>query len=487
MPEPDSLLDWCDDLHQVRGNVSQLQATLNQILTKAPSVGQYRELFRTYGAATIDTPLPIHEKLKVALNSPQLQVAVRLKSLFDKGLLPFMLGMSRINFKSPKCDRFVGYLLDYCPPKQDVPNISVEDSKQIKSGLLGELELYPPALPPIDNKALARLVFTDKLLRLPSDVLDLKAENGTANFNSSHNRKLALKGRYTLDGALVDILDSALPEAHEDDIEYLRFRLSAPHILAKFAYVYNLPEALVHQVPVDTSIEDKLAVFKNSFLAYIGGLTQDNYSPKQISNWLRGLYKPLVSALETEYRQSGQLKSKEAIAWAEFQFLMARLNNYFLIPIRKIQYEFTVHEESPQVYQLEVGTMQLGTGSGATAMDAKKKAVFVTMSDVSMRSQLLSYINEQIKLSRDVAEPKSTKSKSEATATATEANISEPNTSETGEKPDEEKKAFNPPLGPKKLQQINLAKVPLAPLNQPRMPLQYGMIPSSVPKVHKRK
>lgn len=481
MPEPNSILDWCDDLHQVRGNISQLQATLNQILAKAPSVGQYRELFRIYGEGSSET-LPIHEKLKVALNSPQLQVAVRLKSLFDKGLLPFMLGMSRINFKSPKCDRFVGYLLDYCPPKQEVPNISIDDSKQIKSGLLGDSELYPPTLPPIDNKALARLAFTDKLLRLPADVLALQPENGTVHFNSSHNRKLALKGRYILDGALIDLLDSALPNAHEDDIEYLHFRLSAAHILAKFAYVYNFPEALVHQVPIDTPMDGKLAVFKNLFLAYVGALSQDNYSSKQINNWLLALYKPIVSTLEAEYRKTSQLKSKEAITWAEFKFMMARLNNYFLVPTRKIPFEFTIHEESPHVCQLEVGTMRLGMGSGATAQDAQKRAVYETFTDEPMRIQLLTYINEQIRLSREQTEtkPKEEVSASEISSVAT-------NGVESAEKVEEEKKPFNPPLGPKKLSPVNLAKAPLAPQNQPRMPLQYGMIPSSVPKVHKRK
>ena len=498
MPEPDSLLDWCDDLHQVRGNVSQLQATLNQILAKAPSVTYYQELNRLYGdnASNEQPPLPIHEKIRTSLNSPQLKVAVRLKSLFDKGLLPFLLGMTRINFKSPKSDRYVGYLLDYCPPKQDVPNISVDASKQGKSGVVDDTELFPPMLPPIETRWLMRQVFTDKSLRVPSDFVELREANGLVDFNSSHNRKLALKGKYVLDSVLIDILDDALPLAHEDDLEYLRFRLTSKHILAKFAYLYNFSEALVHQVPSDVSIDEKLAIFKNTFLAYVGGMAQDSYSKMLIASWLKALYKPLITTLETEFKLNGQLKSRETVLWAEFLFLMGKLNNYFLDPVKKLHYEFVVHEEEPHVCQLEVGTLKLGTGAGSSAKAAKQRAVLETLKDTTMRQQLLSYVGEHI---RQPSEPKyaqqslpvdaakGTTDSGKGSDAGSDSGSGSSN--DKGKGADATKKpAFNPPLGPKKLQaQVNLAKAPLAPLNQPRMPLQYGMIPSAVPKGHKRK
>lgn len=511
MPD-DGLLTWCDELHQVRGNVSQLQATLNQILAKAPSVTQYQELYRMYGETNLETTAnssQISEKMKTSLNSPQLKVAVRLKSLFDRGLLPFLLGMSRINFKSPKCDRFVGYLLDYCPPEQEVANITPPDKSPTKTYSAGnpdssEVNLYPPNLPPIENKGLLNLVFTDKSLRQAVEYLELsdisRSADTTLSFNSSHNRKLCLKGKYTLDLALVDILDEALPHADENDLEYVRYRLTSAPILAKFAYVYNFPEALVHQISKDASILEKLAIFKTTFLAYIGGLTRDNYLPKQILNWLKALFKPLISVLETELLLTGQIKSKESVAWAEFQFIMSRLNNYFLDSIKKMHFDFVIIEEDPFVCQLKVNDegVFLGIGSGSTAAAANRQAVYKTMTDPELSERLFSYISEQMRLfkqEKKAAQHTKSDQSSENLIYHPLMNMdrkpppppSGPSRDQAGASA-EAKTASNPPAASKKpLPQINLAKAPLAPLNQPRMPLQYGMIPSSMPKGPKRK
>lgn len=509
MPD-DGLLTWCDELHQVRGNVSQLQATLNQILAKAPSVTQYQDLYRMYGETNPETASSqISEKMRTSLNSPQLKVAVRLKSLFDRGRLPFLLGMSRINFKSPKCDRFVGYLLDYCPPEQDVANITNSDKTPNVAGATSaepsDVDLYPPSLPPIENKGLLNLVFTDKSLRQAIEYLELsdlsRSADATLSFNSSHNRKLSLKGKYTLDMALVDILEDALPYADENDLEYIRYRLTSAPILAKLAYVYNFPEALVHQISKDTAVLDKLAIYKTTFLAYVGGLTRDSYSPKQIFNWLRALFKPLISTLESELLRNGQIKSKESVAWAEFQFIMSRLNNYFLDTVKKIHFDFHVIEEDPYVCQLKVNDdgVFLGIGSGSTPAAANRQAVYKTMTDPELSERLFSFISDQMRLMKQEKKAAQNNTKSEQSSENLIyhplMNLDKkppPPPPSAGSDQDgshaEAKPAFNPPAGPKKPQpQINLAKAPLAPLNQPRMPLQYGMIPSSMPKGPKRK
>lgn len=492
MVDLSSLLTWCDDLHQVRGNVSQLQATLNQILAKAPSVSQYQELTKAFGdlAGSEATSLPLHEKLRTSLNSPQLKVAVRLKSLFDKGLLPFLLGMTRINFKSPKCDRYVGYLLDYVPPKQDAANVSIDVKQVTVKPNTDDTELYPPLLPPIENKGLLRLVLTDKSLRQPSDYLELTQENGRVNFNSSHNRKLSLRGKYLLDSALMDIIDEALPDAHEDDLEFLRHKLTSAHILAKFAYVYNLPEALVHQISKETKASDKLTIFKNVFLAYVGGLYQDNYSQVQIYKWLRALFRPILTSIEAESTYNKQLKSREFVAWAEFQFLVSRLSNYFLRSVKKIPYHFVTLEEEPSTCRLELGRLQLGTGTGDNILTARRRAVLETMSYQNLREQLLLYIIEQnqsssVSLSDDTSSLNTSNTNASVPNSipkdVNETVFAEPEPRDIDEQ--NGSKQENPHSGSKKLApQVNLAKAPLAPQNQPRMPLQYGMLPLPMPK-----
>ncbi|WPK23497.1 hypothetical protein PUMCH_000738 [Australozyma saopauloensis] len=495
MLDLESLLTWCDDLHQVRGNVSQLQATLNQILAKAPTVPQYLELVLKYGDQDTTLASPIQEKVRASLHLPQLKVAVRLKNLFDKGLLPFLLGMSRINFKSPKCDRFVGYLLDYCPPKQDVANISVDlESKQVKSAFSVDTALYPPLLPPIENKALLRLVFTDKSMRLPMEFIEMRKSMGTNSFNNTHNRKLALKGRYLLDQALIDILDDLLPDLHEDDIEALRYQLTSTAILAKLAYIYNFPEALCQNVPMEADTQTKLEILKTVFLAYIGALPQDNYRHRQIIDWLWPLFKPLVKPLLEKGRSEGGLKSRVAVAWAEFQFLMGRLNNYFMHSIKRIPYEFVIHDENPYVGQLMVGGLAYCFGTGDTLLEAKQWAAFKTLNDTNFKERLFTYLCEQMQLHSDKRTPKHRQDleadKITVPRTPAELEPQELKSTTSGaadgaqEKGMEETghvRPFNPPLGPKMHTAINLAKAPLAPLNQPRMPLQYGMIPPPLP------
>ncbi|KAM9916308.1 hypothetical protein OXX59_010080, partial [Metschnikowia pulcherrima] len=198
--------------------------------TKTPTVAQYRDLISTYGSPEADktTEAPhILEKLRSIMHSPQVKVAVRLKSLYDRGYLPFLLGLSRINFRSPKCDRFVGYLLDFCPPKVNESSMFPEEGAFVKQANLDpEESMYPPSLPPIENESLLKLILTDKSLRQPSDFLESEFSEGFHDYNNNHNRKLSLRGSGILDIALTDILDEAFPKVHEDDLIFLKHRFS---------------------------------------------------------------------------------------------------------------------------------------------------------------------------------------------------------------------------------------------------------------------
>lgn len=395
----EEFLTWCDDLHQVKGNVSQFQATLNQVLAKAPLVTKYRELLRAFDDKETVQAMSglgqLGERLRVSLHSPQVKVAVRLKQLFDKGSLPFMSGLTRINFKSAKSDRYVGYLLDYQPGKSGRGDILLQgdEDKAPRGETENEAAPFPPNLPPIDNKAVMKLILTDKSLRQPSDFLESEtSENGSHDFNNLHNRKLALKGRRVLELALWEVLETRLPAAHEDDIQFLLRRLMAKPILAKLAYCYNLPERVHHLASAELALEDKMTVFQNVLLAYIGGMSRAHYSFREIKGWISKLYEPLVAKVHGECYENGRLKNVASVALAEFHFLMARVTNALAgDPTKKIRYEFTVLDHDPVVVKLSVGDKDLATGTGATEMDARRDAALNTFNDLQIKQGLLEY------------------------------------------------------------------------------------------------
>lgn len=399
MSASDDLL-LLDDLTQMKGHISQLQATLNQVLSRAPPVAKYKELTSILESSANLPPLlalspQIVDRLKATVNTPQIKVAVRIKELCDKGLLPFLLTLARCNFKSVKVDRHVGYILHYKPPKGVEPLVD-DDSK--KKDVLKDIEMYPPSLPPIEDNSLLKLVLTDKSFRQPADFLELQFREGHHDFNNNHNRKLAMKGRSLLDYLLLEIIDEKfLHKAHEDDVLYVRNRLTSTFTLAKFAYLYNLTDELQHVVLKELAFEDKLTIFKNVFLAYIQALTLLNYSMKEIKRWIEALYEPMLVKLAQQYSDGEILKNVYAVAYSEFQFFLTRVSSYFDHPTKKIRYSFDIVEEDPFVCKLTIEGEEYTTGSGATALDAKQRAAYELFQSKRLRYKFMKYLLENFK------------------------------------------------------------------------------------------
>lgn len=355
------------------------------VMAKAPSVAQYQQLMVSSESGGDQ----IAEKVRTSLHSPQVKVAVRLKNLYDRGYLPFWAAMAKINFKSPKADRFVGYLLDYQPKRDNVAILPEQDPNRRS----WDETPYPPVLPPINDKRILRRVLTDKSLRQPTDFLELQTEGGVRDFSNNHNRKLALRGANILDLALVDVLDNAFPNAHEDDVAHLQYKLTRPHVLARLAYCYNLPEAVMHLVSTELPPHEKLVMFQNVFLAYIGGLAASDYTYEEMRNWIRKLYAPFVLRVHADGERDDTLKSPADVATAEFHFLIDRVNGILLPPTERINYEFVfTSEEEPYACTLHVADLQLGVGTGTLFGDAKKRAVQATFDLKELRGQLVDYL-----------------------------------------------------------------------------------------------
>lgn len=371
MPAEKDLLTWCDDLHQVKGSISQLQATLNQILTKAPSLEEFKQLSLYLDGIKHGDTKVIADKTRNFLISSQLKVAVRMKFLFDQGLLPFLLALSHINFKSVKSDKYVGYLLDYTPPKDAAEGLPNAIKLKISKKTVDAESPYPPSLPPISNLGLLDRVLTDKSFRKPSDFMELFS---ASDFSRSHNAKLSIRGRSLLEFILTDIVDYRFPNMHEDDLSYIIRKLSSPSILTKLAFGYNLVGHCKHHLSNKITLEDKLTLFSNIFLAYLGSLVFDGYSLDEILRWISKLFDPIIQDFQESNKQ---LKPVDHMAWSEFNFLFRQMNDIYSPPslLNSISVEVETINLDPYVVELKVNGRKLATGTSSTSVDdAKCKA-----------------------------------------------------------------------------------------------------------------
>lgn len=382
-----NLLTWCDDLHQVKGNVSQFQATLNQIVQKAPSIAQFKQLASQLEDNVSDPGLK--ERFRSYLTLPQVKVAIRLKLLLERGYLPLLLALSRINFKSAKSDRYVGYFLDHLPPRQRIPDPlkKLTDQKRLPAS-------YPPHLPPLSDDLL-KLVLTDKSYRLLGDFVESQ-ENGDLKFNRRHNARLALKGQKLLEFLVVDILETKFPNLHEDDLYHLSLRLTSKAVLAKLAYAYHLGDSLYHTVLDDAPVQDKVDVFARVFEAYIGALHQDEYLEPEIREWLDKLYEPIIFKANEISENGAQFKDEYQLAFAELNFLLKRIDNRYLgNATKKFVVETSEVESDPFVVHLRIDGEVYGVGTSSRSVeDAKNRAYHAVVSSPDATHRLLNYIFE---------------------------------------------------------------------------------------------
>lgn len=378
------LLTWCDDLHQVKGNISQLQATLNHVLNKAPSIEEYKQISTYLEEAGNRDSKSIVDKTRNFLMTSQLKVAVRMKFLYEQGMLPFLLALSQINFKSLKADKFVGYLIDYTPPKDIGTTLSKALKQRINSHKKVDVSTYPPTLPPIGNEHLLRVVLTDKSFRQPSDFLELV---DAADFSRSHNAKLGLRGRCLLELLLTELLDSNVPSIHEDDLYYLRNKLLSPLVLTKLALGYNLTDNFQHHCSNEISAKDKMKILSNVFLAYVGGLAVDGYSMEEIKLWVKGLFDPIFQDISALYQP---LKPFSKIALIELEFLFKQVTSLYAVSPEHTEINFESLETNPFVVKLVVDGQTLGIGTSSSSVEeAKEKAAIEALMSKEKVDELL--------------------------------------------------------------------------------------------------
>lgn len=290
MASNDALLQLCDDLHQTKSGVSQLQATIALILGRTPSPETYSELLRICSSDfNIDPELSaLVDRTKGYLYSTQIKVGVRLKYLFENHRLPFFELIQKINFKLGRPDKYVTELMDYVPPEPTREG----DEKHVPL-----TEAYPPALPLVAQDYLIIRATTDKLFRLVLDFIELLEHH---DFARAHNAKMAVRGRLVLQVCLEQILDDAYPEMDAEELVWCREQAMNPALLARFALGYNLIDSFKYQGSVDLPADTKIHMMANVFLAYIEAMVEDGYSVGEVGRWVKKLFAPVVADLDSD-------------------------------------------------------------------------------------------------------------------------------------------------------------------------------------------
>lgn len=361
-----SLLTVCDDLTQVKGNVSQFQAMVNNIISKAPTREEYEKLLKTIrlGEAPGETKQTI-ERLEQLITVLQTKVAVRLKELFLAGYLPLLTSLSKINFKSNIEDQFVSYFMDYNPvlPSNVVQDLRVLQGKKADH-LTAPIDIisYPPTLPSINSTILLLRIMTDRSYRQPLDFIELASND----YNKSHNGRLVLRGRAIMQLCLVEVLEESYPRLLDEDIQFISHKLMAPIILTKFAFGYNLVDHLKYNVSVDADYEEKLQIIGNIFLAYMGGLKTEGYDLSDLKLFVKRLYEPVIA----DYMNKNDVLSK--VALVELDLLFKLITNLLYLPRENIRYEIIQVESDPHVARILVDNEELGSGVSSVSFEEAK-------------------------------------------------------------------------------------------------------------------
>lgn len=361
-----SLLTVCDDLTQVKGNVSQFQAMVNNIISKAPTREEYEKLLKTIrlGEAPGETKQTI-ERLEQLITVLQTKVAVRLKELFLAGYLPLLTSLSKINFKSNIEDQFVSYFMDYNPvlPSNVVQDLRVLQGKKADH-LTAPIDIisYPPTLPAINSTILLLRIMTDRSYRQPLDFIELSSND----YNKSHNGRLVLRGRAIMQLCLVEVLEESYSRLLDEDIQFISHKLMAPIILTKFAFGYNLVDHLKYNVSVDADYEEKLQIIGNIFLAYMGGLKTEGYDLSDLKLFVKRLYEPVIA----DYMNKNDVLSK--VALVELDLLFKLITNLLYLPRENIRYEIIQVESDPHVARILVDNEELGSGVSSVSFEEAK-------------------------------------------------------------------------------------------------------------------
>ncbi|EGW32310.1 uncharacterized protein SPAPADRAFT_61388, partial [Spathaspora passalidarum NRRL Y-27907] len=464
------LLVTCDELNQIKGGVSQLQATLNSTVSKAPTEDQFKLL-----SALVQNPQDIKgeskstiDRIQQLLATPQTRVAVRLRQLFDSGQLPLIEALLKVDFKSPNADRYLADFLEYNPrlPQGDSTKPSTVSSMSASSN--SKEYSYPPPLPPIHNQTLLIRITTDKSYRQPSDFLESAI---THDFNKSHNAKLAIGGRTIMELVLYEILDEMLPNMYEDDLLVIRSKLISPSILTKLAFGYRLVDHTKYSLSTSVDFDEKLELISKLFLSYIAGLNIEGYSIYEIKTWIRKLYEPMIQDILTDYTPNA------GVALIELNLLFKSVQNVYKIPDDNIKYEIIQIESDPYVAQVLINDEPLGVGTSTISFEeAKTRAASDILNDRERVARIINILFENYEKSSDVESKRLSGSPSPTSAQEESPNSTPPLPPQSKSPDAAHVQSKQPPLK-MLLHTIKTRGKPEQHSVDPSAPQPYGMVP----------
>lgn len=367
------LIKWTEDLTQVKGNVSQLQATILKIVDKTPNIQQLDELVEIISKADGNQKF-LTEKLSSLLESPQIKVGFKFKKLFDDGQLPFVKMMCSVNFKG-KVDDSIDYILDYTPNSDVIENIIHDED----SGL--------PELLPIKDPKLFKKVFIDKLFADP--IISLQ---NITDINSLNNSKLIVKGEFILKSILVDVLNELYPNLYHIDMQFIIERLVNHDILFKISLVYGLVSNLKYKVSMKSSDTVKIQLVGSLFLSYLGGLSLE-YSYITLKIWIKGVYTQIFDSF---------FQLNENIT-TNVHMLGSLLENEYNFLFNNVEYQTL--DTDPYVVKLLINGENVTIGTNSESEEsARQNAIKELFKNPKLKSKLLvAHLGEQVEQSETKA------------------------------------------------------------------------------------
>ncbi|GMM38908.1 ribonuclease III [Saccharomycopsis crataegensis] len=356
-------------IHTIAHASSQISSALKQILDLTPN---FEELQK------IDKNPDTSNEIRGRINNGNFQLAVMLKSLYQKNKLPILN-----EILDPKLASRLS--LDYIKrfdakansTLQTKASENVDPEKDVYKFIEKNSKHYPPSIPPIRNHSLEVKVFTHKSLSRADASQDEKI--------SFTNERLEFQGDSVLNFIMTDIICEWFPSYDQGQLSSLRQSLIKNDRLVEWSKLYRLEKKLCTSKVLNINVSgDEMAKrYADVFEAYVGALWEENQSSSfhTIKQWLKMLAIPVIkNHLKTSgvpavlNSANSQPLCQMSVTTVDQRNYVGELYSLVGYAANPPKYDIRRLSETHFVATVSISGEELGTGDARNTKLAKKAA-----------------------------------------------------------------------------------------------------------------
>ena len=276
-------------------------------------------------------------------------------------------------------------------------------------------ENYPPALPPIHNKALEQQCFTH-----PSYIHDPANKDSTS--SSLHYERLEFLGDSYMNYCVTKILYNRLPGLREGELTRFRSQIISNDNIRHYAMMYGFQDRILLSIGAENDdVREQGKKIADIFEAYIGGILTDqpDTGEQVVFKWMSEITAPQINETEKVARMILNVNKN------------AKQQLYVLLDAERAPAPtYVVTREGSTNTDYEVACLvqgkEMGRGVGKNKNDAGTRAAMQALEKL-MKKRSASQVEKSDKISttEDATETKKLKKKSSGESSSEESSSDE--------------------------------------------------------------